>query len=133
MAEIPYPATANHFRCAKRSDIHPENILRKLAVLSARPSIKPTTPVRTPSTLARKRGRRFRIISDETSCRKLVAPVTHTFRGSERQPAVPPISTALSPANPPPSPLLDPIRPSLTSDWGQLLHFLGSIAFEYRP
>jgi hypothetical protein len=41
--------------------------------------------VRTPRTEERKRGRRFKTISEETSMKKLARLAAHRFRGSPRK------------------------------------------------
>ena len=52
----------------------PLRILSKEAVLSATPSIKPMMTELAPSTLARKRGIKVKISSEEMSVRKLTRP-----------------------------------------------------------
>ena len=69
-------------RVPRRSDNHPEYSFRMLDVASAKPSIRPIVQMRTPSTLARNRGRTFNSISLETSVRKLVPLVAQTLRWS---------------------------------------------------
>ena len=56
----------------------------RLAVVSATPSIRPITAIRTLSTLARNSGRRCTSISLATSLRKLVTERTQTFLGRVR-------------------------------------------------
>ena len=80
-AERAYPTTANGLRLPKRSESAPKRIFNKLAVVSAMPSIKPMTAVRTPRMLARKNGMRFSSISEEMSLSSDVADITQTLRG----------------------------------------------------
>ena len=56
----------------------------RLAVVSATPSMRPMTAIRTLRTLTRKRGRRWTSISLAMSLRKLVTESTQTFLGRAR-------------------------------------------------
>ena len=56
----------------------------RLAVVSATPSMRPMTAMRTLRTLARKSGMRWTSISLAMSLRKLVSERTQTFLGIER-------------------------------------------------
>src|SRR5665648_560523 len=57
----------------------------RLAVVSARPSMRPTMAVPAPSTFAKKRGTRLASISDEISVKKEVAVTIQTLRGRLRR------------------------------------------------
>src|SRR5829696_8163806 len=80
-AEREYPITVNGLRLPSLSESAPKTIFNRLAVVSAIPSIKPMTAVRTPRIFARKNGIVLRSISDEVSLRRDVADITHTLRG----------------------------------------------------
>ena len=86
MVEMAYPSTVSPLRWPSLSERAPEYIFIRLAVVSAKPSIRPMMAVVAPSTLARKSGTRLKIISEETSVRNEVTVTTQTLRGKWRRP-----------------------------------------------